>query len=398
MATTLQTVLQDGEVVLTSLIQNPFVEVTSVNGMTGDVTITFKADDFKPNTVYPKNSLIVHDGKLYAATEDFTSGDTWDSSRWTVIRSQGVQPDWGQTNADSEDYIKNKPVLDLQHITDNGDSTTNNVVVTQNDGAKDGYLGSEGIVVGEARNGSMDPTNPKWNKANVQTSTRNRIYETKDGNTISLDTTNDDVWMKQITSDSKGQVTATKTLKDRIQAESMLYFETEADLAAFLETDQVPQGEWVASVKEDNTMIINYTIGPGNYGGGWADFKVESSSMFAGGMVTGDNDGDTEGYPHDSVTVNMQGDYMINGRLVIDAPDTAQVMSLKMIHQRNNQTIEEQAWTATYDNNSKAYVFVLEKLKWACVSGDKLAINVNISGDKRNLREGTFSIELKELV
>ena len=86
----IQTVLQDNISPITSVINNSFVEVTSVNGMTGDVITEAEILSFVPHKFYKQNTLISYDGNLYWAKEDFTSGDSFIRSDWNLIEATGV--------------------------------------------------------------------------------------------------------------------------------------------------------------------------------------------------------------------------------------------------------------------------------------------------------------------
>lgn len=84
-----QTVLQDG-INVSSQINAPFIEVTSVNGRTGDVITEPTLEDFNPNTYYRKNTLVSYGGSLYFANDNFTSGSAFDADDWTEVSSQGI--------------------------------------------------------------------------------------------------------------------------------------------------------------------------------------------------------------------------------------------------------------------------------------------------------------------
>lgn len=84
-----QTVLQNG-INVSSQINAPFVEVTSVNGMTGDVITEAEILDFEANKYYRKSTLVNHDGKLYWAKENFTSGSTFDSDDWNAVEAGDI--------------------------------------------------------------------------------------------------------------------------------------------------------------------------------------------------------------------------------------------------------------------------------------------------------------------
>lgn len=96
----IQSVIQDNTTTISSVINNPFIEVTSVNGMTGDVITEAEILDFIGNHFYKKNTIISHNGNLYWAKQDFTSSSTFNSSDWNQIEATGVS-DWAD--------IQNKP-------------------------------------------------------------------------------------------------------------------------------------------------------------------------------------------------------------------------------------------------------------------------------------------------
>lgn len=96
----IQTVIQDNIAPISSVINNPFVEVTSVNGMTGDVITEAEILSFIPYKFYKQNTLISYNGNLYWAKEDFTAGASFVRSDWNLIEATGVS-DW--------DDIENKP-------------------------------------------------------------------------------------------------------------------------------------------------------------------------------------------------------------------------------------------------------------------------------------------------
>lgn len=96
----IQTVLQDNISPIASVINNPFVEVTSVNGMTGDVITEAQILGFIANKFYKANTLISYEGNLYWAKQDFTSTSVFDVNDWNLIEATGVS-EW--------DDIQNKP-------------------------------------------------------------------------------------------------------------------------------------------------------------------------------------------------------------------------------------------------------------------------------------------------
>lgn len=81
----IQTVLTDNVVNVSSIINAPFVEVTSVNGMTGDVQVEPIIEDFQANHYYLKNTMISYNGQIYWAKNTFTSGSSFNASDWNAV-------------------------------------------------------------------------------------------------------------------------------------------------------------------------------------------------------------------------------------------------------------------------------------------------------------------------
>ena len=107
------TVTENGPEVV-SIVNAPFVQVTSVNGKTGDVTVDAKVEQFKTNKQYSEGSLCVNSGSLYIAKRNFTSGTSFNSNDWIQVQGGGgggasVQSDWKASNTSDPAYIKNKP-------------------------------------------------------------------------------------------------------------------------------------------------------------------------------------------------------------------------------------------------------------------------------------------------
>ena len=63
----IQTVMQENVSPISSIINNPFVEVTSVNGQTGDVITEPVMEDFRTNHYYLANTIVNYNGMLYWA-------------------------------------------------------------------------------------------------------------------------------------------------------------------------------------------------------------------------------------------------------------------------------------------------------------------------------------------
>lgn len=107
----LQTIIQEGVAPVTTIINAPFVEVTSVNGMTGDVVVEIILDDFQANHFYKKNTATIYLGALYYAKADFISSSTFDPSDWNAPSFAQAQADWSESDSSANSYIRNKPNL-----------------------------------------------------------------------------------------------------------------------------------------------------------------------------------------------------------------------------------------------------------------------------------------------
>lgn len=81
----IQTVLTDNIMNVSSLINAPFIEVTSVNGMTGDVVTEPIMENFQANHYYPKNTMINYNGQIYWAKNRFTSGSSFNINDWNAV-------------------------------------------------------------------------------------------------------------------------------------------------------------------------------------------------------------------------------------------------------------------------------------------------------------------------
>lgn len=80
-----QTVLTDNVANISSVINAPFVEVTSVNGMTGDVMTEPIMQNYQNNHYYPQNTIVNYNGNIYWAKSTFTSGSSFDSTKWNTV-------------------------------------------------------------------------------------------------------------------------------------------------------------------------------------------------------------------------------------------------------------------------------------------------------------------------
>lgn len=96
------TTIMEGLAPVSSVVDAPWVSVTSVNGMTGDVITEAEILGFIANKFYKANTLISYNGNLYWAKQDFTSTSVFDVTDWNLIEATGVS-EW--------DDIQNKPTF-----------------------------------------------------------------------------------------------------------------------------------------------------------------------------------------------------------------------------------------------------------------------------------------------
>lgn len=107
---------------ISTVVDAPWVSVTSINGMTGDVVVEPILSAFQPNHYYIKGTAVTYEGALYYAKTDFTSSTTFNLSDWDIPQFTQEQADWNENSTTAKSYIKNKPVLfsgnyeDLQNL------------------------------------------------------------------------------------------------------------------------------------------------------------------------------------------------------------------------------------------------------------------------------------------
>ena len=78
------TTITEGNAIST-VVDAPWVSVTSVNGMTGDVVVEPVIKEFQANHYYPKDTVITHNGELYSARVNFTSGNSFNVANWKLL-------------------------------------------------------------------------------------------------------------------------------------------------------------------------------------------------------------------------------------------------------------------------------------------------------------------------
>ena len=107
---------------ISTVVDAPWVSVTSINGMTGDVVVEPILSAFQPNHYYTKGTAVTYEGALYYAKTNFTSTTTFNLSDWDAPQFTQEQADWNENSPTAKSYIRNKPVLfsgnyeDLQNL------------------------------------------------------------------------------------------------------------------------------------------------------------------------------------------------------------------------------------------------------------------------------------------
>ena len=91
-----QTVVQeDNMLVAQSLINAPFIEVTSINGRTGDVILDPLLRGFTPGELYETGTMITYQQGLYWAKHRFIAGSTFDPNDWQKLEEE-VYTTWNK--------------------------------------------------------------------------------------------------------------------------------------------------------------------------------------------------------------------------------------------------------------------------------------------------------------
>lgn len=78
------TTITEGNAIST-VVDAPWVSVTSVNGMSGDVITEPIMENFQTNHYYPKNTIVNNNGMIYWAKNTFTSGGSFDADDWYTL-------------------------------------------------------------------------------------------------------------------------------------------------------------------------------------------------------------------------------------------------------------------------------------------------------------------------
>lgn len=172
----IQTIIQPYANPIVTIVDAPWVSVTSVNGKTGDVVIEVQLTDFKPNHFYAKGTAIVHDSKLYYAKQDFTSGSTFNSSDWDTPQITQQQTNWSENDTTSVAYIQNKPTK-LSDFTNDEDYQTGTQVstaletkvdkITGKGLSTEDYTSAEKTKLGGIANGAEVNVQSDWNQSDT---------------------------------------------------------------------------------------------------------------------------------------------------------------------------------------------------------------------------------------
>lgn len=141
-----QTVLQNG-INVSSQINAPFVEVTSVNGKTGDVITEPVVGVFEPNHYYLKNTMIGHNNNLYYAKETFTSGSSFNANDWYSVEGSQITVD-SALSSTSENPVQNKVITNALNGKNKTIYTAYNVAPAEDTTAEwRTLLGGQGVYI-----------------------------------------------------------------------------------------------------------------------------------------------------------------------------------------------------------------------------------------------------------
>ena len=105
------TTIMEGLAPISSVVDAPWVTVTSINGMTGDVVVEPIIKPFESNHYYLKDSIITYNGSICIAKQTFTSGESFNSDDWNIPDFSQEQADWNEDDSTAKSYIKNKPTI-----------------------------------------------------------------------------------------------------------------------------------------------------------------------------------------------------------------------------------------------------------------------------------------------
>lgn len=96
---TVETTIKTDAPTISTIVQNYWDGIWSINGQTGDVTLTFTLETFQPNTTYAQNSAVIYNGSIWIANRTFTAGDTFDEDDWTNVAGHNSADQISYSNA-----------------------------------------------------------------------------------------------------------------------------------------------------------------------------------------------------------------------------------------------------------------------------------------------------------
>ena len=105
------TTITEGLPPVSSIVDAPWVSVTSINGMTGDVIVEPIILPFQSYHYYLKDNVITYNGSICFAKQTFTSGESFDANDWNIPDFAQEQADWNENDSTAKSYIKNKPTI-----------------------------------------------------------------------------------------------------------------------------------------------------------------------------------------------------------------------------------------------------------------------------------------------
>lgn len=174
----IQTIIQEYGPPISTVINAPWVSVTSVNGMTGDVVVELILSDFQPNHYYVKNTAVLYQGSLYYAKQSFTSGNSFNLDDWTFPQFSQEQANWNTTEITANSYIKNKPTKLSQFSNDSDFITTTqttNAINSAIETATDPIFEEVETISTNVGNLSSTVSGLSSNIANLTTSVNNKV-------------------------------------------------------------------------------------------------------------------------------------------------------------------------------------------------------------------------------
>lgn len=98
---TVETTVKENAPTITTIVENYWDGIWSVNGQTGDVVLTFTLETFMPYTPYAINAAVIYNGSIWIARRTFVSGATFDEADWTNVGGNNTAAQISYSNASS---------------------------------------------------------------------------------------------------------------------------------------------------------------------------------------------------------------------------------------------------------------------------------------------------------